>query len=170
MRLAWLSLAFFLAVPQNVLAQNKLAGFVIDTAKDVANDPTTYAPFGASWLGKQLDWNSSQVLFKNGYVEENPDFTVNGLPHDKPLSHGAGSKKLVLVSLPVLELSVINNTAASVVERLLINRYPERRKLIKTLGWVEKITVAGYIGYKFSSPNFKQWQTNKNMARREGFR
>ncbi len=170
MRLTWLPLAILLIVPQNAIAQNKSTKFVIGIVKDVATDPTTYAPFGVSWLGKQLDWNSSQVLFQNGYVEKNSDFTVNGLPRDKPLSYGAGNRKLVLISLPVLQLSIINNAGTSVVERILINQYPERRKLIKTLGWVEKIALNGYIGYKYSSPNFRQWQINKDLARREGFR
>ncbi len=170
MRFVWILLAVILAAPRPIEAQNKAGGFIKGVAKDVVLDPTTYGPFGASWLGKQLDWNSSQIFFEHGFVESNSDFTINGLPYDKPISYGAGSRKVILISLPVLQLSLINNAGVSVAGRLLMRRYPKHRKLIKTIGWVEKIAVNGYIGYKYSHRNFRQWQTNKNVARQLGYR
>ena len=155
---------------REALAQNQIGKFIKDTAKEVALDPTTYAPFGTSWLGKQVDWNSSQVFFRNGYVEANPDFTVSRLPNDKPISHSDGNLKLIKISLPVLQLSLINNTAASIVERLLIRQYPNREKLVKIIGWAEKIAVNSYFAYTYSHRNFSQWQTNKIMARELGLK
>lgn len=170
MKFVWVLLMILLTVPHNATAQNKVGEFVKGVAKDVALDPTTYGPFGASWLGKKLDWDSSQVFFEHGYVESNERFTVSGLPYDKPISHATGNRKVILISLPVLQLSLINNTISSAMDRLLINEHPEHKKLIKTLGWIQRIAVNGYIGYKYSHQNFRQWQKNKDLAQREGYR
>lgn len=170
MKFAWFLLAVILAAPHDAIAQNGVGEFVKGVAKDVVLDPTTYGPFGASWLGKQLDWNSSQVFFEHGFVESNADFTINGLPHDTPISYAAGNRKVILISLPVLQLSLINNASVSAAERLLIRKHPKHRKLIKTIGWVEKIAMASYLSYNYSQPNFRQWQTNKDLARQEGYR
>ncbi|MBI2068499.1 MAG: hypothetical protein HYT67_00085 [Candidatus Yanofskybacteria bacterium] len=170
MKFVWVILAIILAAPRPVEAQNGVGEFIKGVAKNVVLDPTTYGPFGASWLGKQLDWNSSQVFFEHGFMESNADFTINGLPFDKPKSYAAGNGKVILISLPVLQLSLINNASVSANERLLIRRHPKHRKLIKTLGWVEKIAVNGYIGYKYSHRNFRQWQRNKDLARQNGYR
>jgi len=163
-------LSLFIGLPQQANAQNRVGQFLKDTAKDVVLDSTTYGPFGASWLSKQLDWNSSQVLFRNGYVEDNPDFTINGLSHDKPVGYWSGNARIVRVSLPVLQLSLVNNMLTSAIERMLIYHYPEHRKFIKALGWVEKIAVSGYISYKYSHGNFRQWQINKDKARQLGYK
>lgn len=170
MRFVWILLAVILAAPPLAEAQNGIGELIKGVAKDVVLDPTTYGPFGASWLGKQLDWNSSQIFFEHGFVESNADFTVNGLPHDKPISHAAGNRKVILMSLPVLQLSLINNATTSAVERTWIRSYPNKKKLIKTIGWIERVAVASYLVHKYSDQNLRQWQRNKDLARELGYR
>lgn len=159
-----------LSLPSQAGAQGGFVKFVGGVAKDVATDPTTYSPFGASWLGKQLDWSSSQVFFEHDYIESNPYFTINGLVQGTPVSYATGNRKVIQISLPVLKLSLVNNVNVSAIEWFLIEKQPKHRKLIKTAGWVEKIAVASYLGYKYSHRNFRQWQKNKDMARQLGYR
>ena len=35
-----------------------------------------------------------------------------------------------------LQMSVVNNVADRLFERMLLSRFPEHRKLVKTLGWI----------------------------------
>ena len=169
------SVALFLSVvllslPTQANAQGRFVQFVGGVAKDVAADPTTYGPFGASLVGKKLDWDSSQIFFRNGHYELNPDYTVSGRPNDRAISYGAGNRKLVIRGLSALYWSLGNNGVVSAGERLLLKKYPEHRKLIKTIGWIEKVAANGYIGYYSSRKNFRQWRTNENMARQLGYR
>ena len=55
--------------------------FVWSVAKSVLLDPTTYAPAAMSYTALRMDWNSSQPLFRAGYVEHNYLFTVSGRPN-----------------------------------------------------------------------------------------
>lgn len=156
---------------QKTMAQEEQVGQIFkNTAKNVVLDPTTYAPTVLSWFSKKLDWDSSQIFFRNGYVEANPDFTVNGLPYDKPISHSTGNVRIIKISLPVLSLSVLNNFAISMPERILIRRHPSHKKLIKSISWIDKIAMASYFSYKYSQPNFSQWQTNNRMAHKLGLK
>ena len=40
-----------------------------DVTKAVVFDPTTYAPATLSYTSMKMDWDSSQTLFRNGWVE-----------------------------------------------------------------------------------------------------
>ncbi len=166
--LCFLILLFGLS--QEVRAQNGVGQLLKDTAKDVALDPTTYGPAGVTSFGKQKDWDSSQIFFQNGYIENNPDFTANGLPYDKPVSYAAGNREVIKLSLPVLELSAVNNVAISISQRTLIRSYPNHKKLIKSIGWIEKIAMASYLSYKYSHNNFRQWQTNNELAQQLNYK
>ena len=163
-------LVFLACLGQEVEAQNKVGQLLKNTAKDVVLDPTTYAPTALSLFGKKLDWDSSQIFFKNGYVESHPAFTISRLPFDTAISHAAGNKKIIEISLPVLRLSVLNNVTVSMSERLLVDRHPNHKKLIKSIGWIEKIAMASYFSYQYSNKNFSQWQLNKRMARELGLK
>ncbi len=154
---------------REAMAQNKVAGFVKGVAKDVLVDPTTYGPLGASLLGKKLDWDTSQIFFEHGHGEMNPNYAVNG-PGSKAVSYATGNRKLVVESLLNFQLSIGNNAVTSAAERLLLMKYPEHRKLVKTIGWIEKVAANGYIGYYFSHLNFHQWQANKDRARQLGYK
>jgi len=53
-------------------------------------------------------------------------------------------------------------------ERMLAQKYPEHRKLLKTLGWVERISFSSYVSYLASVNHFSQVQKNQQMAREYG--
>jgi hypothetical protein len=141
-----------------------------DVTKAVVFDPTTYAPATLSYTSMKMDWASSQVLFRNGWVEQNHRFTVSGRPNDLPVSFGDGNKKIRQMALLHLQESIINNTAANVFERVLANKYPQHRKLFKVLSWVERIAFASYVSYAASANHFKQTERNRQMAAQYGYR
>jgi hypothetical protein len=69
-----------------------------------------------------------------------------------------------------LQESVINNVAVHVFERVLAERYPQHRKLFKTLSWVERIAFASYVSYLASANHFRQAQYNNRLATQHGYR
>jgi hypothetical protein len=117
-----------------------------------------------------MDWDSSQVLFRNGWVEQNHRFTLTGRPNDKPISYADGNRKIRQMALLHLQESVINNVAANVFERVLTQKYPQHRKLFKTLSWVERIAFASYVSYLASASHFKQAGRNRQLALQYGYR
>ena len=129
-------------------------------ALDVLKDPTTYAPAAASEIGKSLDWISSQRFFAAGYVEDNPYYTISGLPHDRPVSRATGHRINLEVSLRVLGFSVANNAIAGAATRALTARWPEHRRLIRAASVVERVAFAVGTAYLNSAKNFRQWRTN----------
>ena len=116
--------------------------------KSVVLDPTTYAPAVLGYTSTRLDWDSSQIFFQRGFAEHNPEFTVSGRPDGVPLGYAAGNRKILNVSLVVLGTSAINNAGARLLERALIARHPEHRRLFHVLGWAERVTVASYAAYQ----------------------
>ncbi|HSK11121.1 MAG TPA: hypothetical protein VK911_16180 [Vicinamibacterales bacterium] len=147
--------------------QGRLALAVI---KEVALDPTTYAPALIAWGATHLDWQSSQVFFENGWWEQNPRFTVSGRAGDTAIGYGAGNQKIFLDALATLRLSLINNVPERAIEALLIRRYPQHRTLLRTLGWIERTGVASYWAYRLSARHFRQWRENERRARQLGYR
>ena len=141
---------------------------VVDLAKAVLLDPTTYVPATTSYTSQRLDWKTSQVLFNAGWVEHNPRYTLSGRPDDKPVSFEAGNRRIRSDALAHLKESLVNNVTAQVFERVLEQRYPEHRKLVKTLSWVERISFSGYVGYLASVDHFRQAKRNQAMARQFG--
>jgi hypothetical protein len=132
--------------------------------KGVALDPTTYVPAALGYDATMQDWNTSQVFFRNGYVEHNRYFTVSGLPNDRAISYGEGSQQILRDALANLQVSLMNNFADQVVERILLDRYPAHPRLIKTLGWIERIGVGSALAYKFSAGHFRQAAYNRQLA------
>ena len=118
----------------------------------------------------KMDWNSSQTLFRNGWVEQNHRFTVTGQPNDTPVSYDNGNRKIRQMALLHLQESVINNVATNVFERVLSEKYPNHRKLFKALSWVERIAFASYVSYVASANHFRQTERNKALARQYGYR
>jgi hypothetical protein len=160
-----------LSFPAAVLAQEPEArGYLGDVTKRLFLDPTTYAPAVIFFPSQYLDWASSQPFFKNGYMERNYDFTVTGRSNDVPVSFGAGNRKIVRNTMINLSTSVVHNLAENMFERQLIEKYPEHRKVIRTLGWVERIAVSGYLAYSTSAPHYRQWRENERLARQLGYR
>ncbi len=133
--------------------------------KDVVSDPTTYVPTGFLWTSFQADWNTSQPLFAQGYVEANPLFTVSGRPYSRPISFADGNRKIAMLTLrDGLGISMLINTGIRVGEHLLISQHPEKKRLIHSAGWVARIGFAALQGYLQSHEHFAQWQENKRMV------
>ena len=167
----WVLLSVLILTPVISSAQSETESSLFwDVTKSVVLDPTTYAPAALSYTSMKMDWTSSQPLFRNGWVEQNRRFTVTGRPNDAPLSFVEGNKKIRHMALMHLQESVINNVAANVFERVLAQKYPQHRKLFKTLSWVERIAFSSYVSYLASANHFKQTQRNHELARQYGYR
>jgi hypothetical protein len=136
----------------------------LDAAADALRDPTTYLPAGMLYVSARLDWNSSQVFFQQGALENNPRFTVSGLPHDVPVSYGTGNRLILIDALSVASVSLANNALAHFAVRFLTIRTPEHRTRWKTLGWIERTLVASSLSYALSVQHFRQWQLNEQRA------
>jgi hypothetical protein len=140
-----------------------------DVTKAVVFDPTTYAPAAISYKSMKMDWDSSQTLFRNGWVEQNQRFTLSGRPNDLPVSYNEGNKRIRQMALLHLQESLVNNTAANIFERVLANKYPQHRKLFKVLSWTERIAFASYVSYMASANHFRQNERNRQLAIQFGF-
>jgi hypothetical protein len=143
--------------------------FAWDVTRAVLIDPTTYAPAIVSHEALRLDWKSSQLLFAHGWVEQNPRFTVSGRPNDVPVSYGEGARRIRRTALTLFQYSALNNLGVGSLERLLIARYPSRRKLFRALSWVERIAYASFVTYRNSADHLKQAGTNRRLAREYGY-
>jgi len=143
---------------------------VADVVKGVLLDPTTYAPAVITWEATRLDWNSSQVFFRNGYTEHNPNFTLSGRGDDVAMGYSQGNRQILMDAFANLQVSVVNNLSTRIVEHMLVPRYPNHRKLVRTLGWVERSMVASFLTYQMSAVHFRQWQENEQRAQTLGLR
>src|SRR5262249_25940651 len=146
-------------VPLTVSAQEQPSPLG-DTVKRVIFDPTTYAPAIIAYDGTMRDWNSSQPFFRNGYIEHNERFTLTGRPNDFPVSYEVGRRRILSDALVNLQMSVVNNIADQLFERALITRYPEHRKLVRVLGWIERGAFASYMSYQLSAQHYQQAAMN----------
>jgi hypothetical protein len=50
------------------------------------------------------------------------------------------------------------------MEQVLLEKYPDHPKLVKTLGWIERSVFASYWSYRLSSAHFRQWNWTKQQA------
>jgi hypothetical protein len=168
---AILCLSAIFAAPSIVCAQEEQSqgAIVWSVAKSVLFDPTTYAPAVLSYKSQRMDWATSQVFFSQGWNEANPQFTRSGRPNDVPVSYAEGNQRIRMKALSYLSSSVINNIGATVVERTLAARFPEHRKLVRTMSWVERVAVASYLSYLASNEHFRQAKRNRVMAVEFGF-
>ena len=165
-----LAIAIVTAMPMTLAAQEReTPSFLSSTLKSIALDPTTYAPAVIGYDGALRDWNSSQAFFARGYTEHNPTFTVSGRPDDIAVGYGEGKHRILMDGLVHLQMSVANNFASHVFERILTEKYPEHRKLVRVLGWVERTAFASYLTYQMSALHYRQWRTNEQIAQRMGY-
>jgi len=132
-------------------------------------DPTTYAPALISHEAIRQDWKTSQVLFANGWLEENPRFTASARPSDVPIGYDEGMSRIRRSALTILQYSAVNNVSANVVERLLVARYPQRKRLIRALSWAERIAFASLLTYNNSADHIRQASTTRRLAREYGY-
>jgi hypothetical protein len=169
--LGWIFL-FVLAVvftPRVVIAQESgRPNVAVDLAKAVLLDPTTYTPATLSYTSQRMDWKTSQVLFNAGWLEHNARFTMSGRPDSTPISFEDGNRQIRRDALAHLQESMVNNLSTQIFERVLAEKHPDHRKLLKALGWMERISFSSYVGYMASVDHFKQVQRNQDMARAYG--
>ncbi len=165
-----IAVALMMLLASSVSAQDQdRASFVPDVVKKVILDPTTYAPAVVAWEAMRLDWRTSQVFFQNGWSERNPRFTVSGLKDDVAVGYAAGNRQILTDAFANLRLSLVNNASERVVERLLLPRYPNHRKLLRTIGWIERSAMASFWSYRLSAGHFRQWQENQRRAQQLGY-
>ena len=131
----------------------------------IFTDPTTYTPAIIYSIAAQQDWRTSQVFFAHGWKETNPRFTKERTSPGTPVSYARGMGTIRGYSALVLAHSVVNNLAVGAVTLHLTKRWPHKRKLIKTLGWVEKVTFASILTHSTSTPHFKQANLNRKLAK-----
>jgi hypothetical protein len=166
-----LLLTTLILMPPRAFAQAETdSNLFLDITKAVVFDPTTYAPAALAYTSMKMDWDSSQTLFRHGWVEQNQRFTVSGRANDLPISYSDGNRKIRNMALLHLQESIINNTAANLFDRVLANRYPQHRKLFKVLSWVERVAFASYVSYAASANHFKQAERNRQLAVEFGYR
>ena len=170
-RLVLIALLLVSLAPSATIAQTgePSRSFAWDVSRAVLIDPTTYAPAVISYHATRWDWRTSQVFFANGWVEENPRFTVSGKPADVPVSYDEGSRRILRTALTLVGYSAVNNAAAGVAERLLLARYPRRKTLIRTLSWAERIAFAAVLTYRNSADHLRQATDNRRLARELGY-
>jgi hypothetical protein len=158
-----------LFVPLSVTAQEEPRPLVWDIVRGVLIDPTTYAPAVLSYEAQRWDWKTSQVLLERGWLEQNPRFTISGRPNDVPMTYEAGTRQIRKEALARLQWSVTNNLATGICERVLIARYPNHGKLVRTISWIERISVSSYMSYLASIEHFRQVSKNRRLAREYGY-
>ena len=164
-------IAATVALPLRVSAQTAdQPSFLGDTFKRVILDPTTYAPAAIAYDATMRDWNSSQPFFLNGYFEHNERFTLSGLPNDRPVSYAVGRQRILSDALVNLEMSLVNNVADQMFERMLLDRFPQHRKLVRTMGWIERGAFASFMSYHLSAAHYRQAADNESRARTMGYR
>ena len=160
--------ALMILLPLRVSAQEQPSLFG-DTLKRVLLDPTTYAPAAISYDATMRDWNTSQPFFRNTDFERNERFTISGLPNDRPVSYEAGRRLILSDALVTLQMSLANNVADQLFERALVDRFPNHRKLVRMLGWIERGAFASYMSYYLSAKHYRQAGANELSARQMGF-
>jgi len=166
-----LSILILILTPAVALAQDEAdTNAFWDITKAVVFDPTTYAPATLAYTSMKLDWESSQPLFRYGWVEKNHRFTVSGRPYDIPIGFEDGNRKIRQMALLHLQESIVNNAAANIFERVLSNKYPQHRKLFKVLSRAERIAFASYVSYYASATHFRQAERNRQLAIQYGYR
>ena len=154
----------------SVASAQERPSFVREVFKEVVLDPTTYAPAAIAYDATLRDWKSSQPFFARSYFERNERFTISGRPNDFPVSYAVGRNRILADALLDVQASAVNNMATRAFERALIERFPHRRKLVRTLGWIERISFASFLSYKLSAPHYRQASQNQRLARQLGYR
>ena len=148
---------------------NRSSAFA-NVVKGVVVDPTTYAPALISYHATMKDWNTSQPFFQNGFVEHNARFTITGRPDDTPVSYTVGRTQIFKDAAAAFAVTAAQNATSRIVEQALLARYPEHRKAVKTIGWIQRITVASLMSYHLGVPHYRQAQLNVQRATALGLR
>ena len=160
--------------PNAAVAQEARGVSVVDAVttgvRKIVLDPTTYAPALIAYDATIRDWNTSQVFFAHGYHERNERFTTSGMPNDWAVSYAEGKRRILADTVTTLGVSVAQNAAGYALEGALDRRYPEHRRLVKTLGWIQRASLSSYMSYRLSVRHYRQTQYNDDLARSLGFK
>jgi hypothetical protein len=171
MRLVAVLTALLLSSAVSAIAQDRgERSFTADVIVRVVLDPTTYAPAALAYDATMRDWRTSQLLFQHGFYESNARFTLSGLPDDVPVSDRAGQRIIRTDTLESLKRSAINNFAEQIIERVLVNKYPNHRKLVRAAGWAQRISFASFKAYRLSAAHYRQVGQNERLAEQWGFK
>ena len=163
--------AVIACLPSSAWAQETTESSAVGAiAKRVLLDPTTYAPALVAYDATMRDWNSSQPFFSNGYLEHNARFTLSGRSDDYPVSYGRGQQQILMDALHHVQMAALHNTVENILEHTLVERFPNHRKLLRVVGWVERGAYASYAGYALSARHYRQWQDNQRLAAELGYR
>ena len=161
----------FSVATSNAIAQDQEQSSLLgNIARQVVLDPTTYAPAVIAYDATVRDWKTSQPFFHNGFMEHNQRFTISGRPNDVPVTYGEGQKRILADAATNLGMSALNNFTSRVFERMLIERYPDHRKVVKALSWVERISFGVYMSYALSKDHYRQAELNATRAQQLGYR
>jgi len=133
-------------------------------------DVTTYPAAILHYDSTMRDWKSSQPLLQHGFVEQNPRFTLSGLSNDRPVSYGAGKNQILRDAVSVLAVTAAHNFATRLIEDAMKARYPEHRKMVAVVGWIERIGLSSYLSYHVSAAHYRQWKRNERLAAQLGIR
>lgn len=154
----------------SVSAQEPPAASLAHIVKNVVLDPTTYAPGMILYGAMRLDWESSQIFFRHGFVEHNTDYTVSGVADTAAIGRRTGNRRIAGDAARVLQLSLAHNVAARILEHELTRRYPTHRKLFRVVGRIERIAAASFLSTALSAAHVRQWRRNVRLARELGYR
>ncbi|MEO8260901.1 MAG: hypothetical protein ABI868_26380 [Acidobacteriota bacterium] len=153
------------------LAQDRERPSLIGSiARQVALDPSTYAPAIIAFDGTMRDWKTSQPLFENGFMEHNSRFTISGRANDLPVPYADGRRRILIDAATTFGVSALNNFTTRVIERKLTERYPEHRTLVRAASWVERISFGVYLSYVLSKDHYRQAGLNTAQAQQLGYR
>jgi hypothetical protein len=166
---AIVSLLALSSAPAVFAQEESRSSAVADVFKGVVFDPTTYAPSLIQYHATMRDWNTSQPFFHNGFVERNARFTVSGRPNDLPIGYDAGRSLILKDALTTLGVSAAQNLTSRIVERALLARYPDHPKVVKTIGWIQRIAVGSLMSYRLSAAHYRQAALNEQRARELGY-
>ena len=147
--------------------QSSFAGTMV---KQVLLDPTTYAPSIIAYDATMRDWNTSQPFFRNGFMEHNSRYTLSGRADDFPLPYADGKKRILADAAANLGMSALNNLTGRVFERMLTERFPEHRKMVRAASWIERISFGVYMSYMLSKDHYRQAELNTTRAQQLGYR
>jgi hypothetical protein len=155
----------------NAIAQDQdRSSFAGTMVKQVLLDPTTYAPSIIAYDATMRDWKTSQPFFRNGFVEHNSRYTISGRANDFPLPYAQGHKRILADAAANLGMSALNNLTGRVFERMLTERYPEHRKIVRAVSWLERISFGVYMSYMLSKDHYRQAELNATRAQQLGYR
>ena len=162
---------FILSKAQFVSArEDKKSSVFADAVKGVVLDPTTYAPALIGYDATMRDWKTSQPFFRDGFLEHNARFTVSGQPDDAAVSYSVGRNRIVKDAVATLGVTAAQNASSRLAERALSALYPDHRKLVKTIGWIQRISLASLMSYHLSASHYHQAHVNARRATELGLR